>query len=389
MEQLNRRSLDEGDLFGIRALEKGFFGGVAQSETGSAAPSLFSIEKDSKDSKDTYFDRRSVIPQGAPGQTVNKHLILDQKRPGVKKSVSGGKCNDCQTRLYPGQPAVSSPMAKTGPLSYTSDDTESRGSIPRISPLSHRPNQIGDVATTHVQERLTGLKKGITEITTQNPNHTASIPHDIAIPRKSEETPRLAPNLFRPPMPTRSLSDRGQSAPAKSEPESLAIAKYQSSSEEEDDYEQHSPYNQDTYNPFEDDADNVEIEEIDLHVEDTYSNAPKISLLAATPPYSGTNFSRISTMSCVSPRTTYVPPQPTDISERTEGLAGGPGGSHDLGRLYHLYEQSQTQNTQHMYDPVRDGSMEQEQTLPRVPKLGNQRYQAGAGLEPVRSGKPF
>ncbi|KAG9228831.1 hypothetical protein BJ875DRAFT_355174, partial [Amylocarpus encephaloides] len=38
-EMLNTRQLDEGDLFGVRALEGGYFGGVAQSRPNSPTPS--------------------------------------------------------------------------------------------------------------------------------------------------------------------------------------------------------------------------------------------------------------------------------------------------------------------------------------------------------------
>jgi len=41
-EKLVARQLDEGDLFGVRALEAGYFGGVAQSRPSSPAPSTSS-----------------------------------------------------------------------------------------------------------------------------------------------------------------------------------------------------------------------------------------------------------------------------------------------------------------------------------------------------------
>ncbi|EHL01176.1 hypothetical protein M7I_2869 [Glarea lozoyensis 74030] len=38
-EMINQRVLDEGDLFGVRALEGGYFGGVSQSRPSSPSPS--------------------------------------------------------------------------------------------------------------------------------------------------------------------------------------------------------------------------------------------------------------------------------------------------------------------------------------------------------------
>jgi hypothetical protein len=90
LEDLNRRDLDEGDLFGVRAIESGFYGGVAQSRPGTARHSdsqnKSSMQSEPSSTSSPYGDHnnRSAMP-GPPS------AIAQPLRNSAERTAPGGQ----------------------------------------------------------------------------------------------------------------------------------------------------------------------------------------------------------------------------------------------------------------------------------------------------------
>lgn len=70
--ELNKRDLDEGDLFGIRAIQSGYFGGVAQSRPSSVAGDF---EGEQSSASNTLLGGHSS-PKGGPASPMSSVLTL-------------------------------------------------------------------------------------------------------------------------------------------------------------------------------------------------------------------------------------------------------------------------------------------------------------------------
>ena len=75
-EELNMREKDEGDLFGIRAIEAGFFGGVAQSRPTSLANSPVATPRGG-----------SPAPSNRNSMVNTKNIALGQRGPTLSTST--------------------------------------------------------------------------------------------------------------------------------------------------------------------------------------------------------------------------------------------------------------------------------------------------------------
>ena len=93
--ELNKRELDEGDLFGVRAIESGYFGGVAQSRPTSAAGSL--------DGSGTLLGHPSPkLPGTSPmSSVVSLPLEPRQSSPLAKNAISSSEAGTSTRKVPP------------------------------------------------------------------------------------------------------------------------------------------------------------------------------------------------------------------------------------------------------------------------------------------------
>jgi hypothetical protein len=108
---INRRELDEGDLFGVRALEGGYFGGVAQSRPSSPSPSyVLTPETSVTDLSKT--DNRS----GNLSASSSTSDLLGPATAGAKKEhkPSPLRLHDVQAGTDFGRPPVSPSASSVG-----------------------------------------------------------------------------------------------------------------------------------------------------------------------------------------------------------------------------------------------------------------------------------
>ncbi|RKF60162.1 hypothetical protein OnM2_053028 [Erysiphe neolycopersici] len=83
---VGQRSLDEGDLFGVRAIQAGFFGGVTQSCPNSPVPS-----------RSSSLNSQEILPSESSSSTLSpSHLELPQ--PARNISLSSRKSSSSSQR---------------------------------------------------------------------------------------------------------------------------------------------------------------------------------------------------------------------------------------------------------------------------------------------------
>lgn len=91
--ELNQREKDEGDLFGIRAIEAGFYAGVAQSRPTSRAGSVIGV------------DHPSMSTSTLVGGNASSPLMKGQSRNGSVLSLQLGATTEGSTQRRPSPPA--------------------------------------------------------------------------------------------------------------------------------------------------------------------------------------------------------------------------------------------------------------------------------------------
>ncbi|KAH6674724.1 hypothetical protein B0J14DRAFT_20586 [Halenospora varia] len=97
-ERLNQREMDEGDLFGVRALEAGYFGGVAQSRPSSPTPSTTPSYKLSPSTTVVNWGDRSTQPSSANSSTTDLANIAIPKATKTKPSPLRAEALDADLR---------------------------------------------------------------------------------------------------------------------------------------------------------------------------------------------------------------------------------------------------------------------------------------------------
>ncbi len=105
--ELNTRELDEGDLFGVRAIESGYFGGVAQSRPASLAGSPISSRRNSV--SDTMAGRQPApkIAASSPSGSVSN---LPAAHSPARRTTHAPAQDDEIGAAAPGKRRVPSPM---------------------------------------------------------------------------------------------------------------------------------------------------------------------------------------------------------------------------------------------------------------------------------------
>lgn len=158
-QNLNQRQEEEGDLFGIRALEKGFFGGVAQSRP--ATP----VSYGSYGSSTLAPPRSAHIPSRPSselGHPKPVHLTPGVAMGPISRSTGSGSTPPTPTiAIHPDRTRSPSPTD-----SQTSQARTSRSSIPTImlysdSPISNRTslNSIETSSSSGNQQSSTSAGK--------------------------------------------------------------------------------------------------------------------------------------------------------------------------------------------------------------------------------------
>ncbi|KAL8926169.1 MAG: hypothetical protein Q9208_003072 [Pyrenodesmia sp. 3 TL-2023] len=90
--ELNKREPDEGDLFGVRAIQSGFFGGVAQSRPSSVAGSV-SPEGSSSNTLLGSHASSKLAPQSPMSSTTTLPLDARRSSPLAHKAMSSEDLN--------------------------------------------------------------------------------------------------------------------------------------------------------------------------------------------------------------------------------------------------------------------------------------------------------
>ncbi|KAH8660932.1 hypothetical protein BGZ60DRAFT_114943 [Tricladium varicosporioides] len=98
-ERLNQREMDEGDLFGVRALEAGYFGGVAQSRPSSPTPSTTPSYKLSPSTTVVNWGDRSTQPNSASSSTTDLASTAIPKTAKTKPSPLRMEAGDTNLRV--------------------------------------------------------------------------------------------------------------------------------------------------------------------------------------------------------------------------------------------------------------------------------------------------
>ncbi|KAL8761055.1 MAG: hypothetical protein Q9184_002791 [Pyrenodesmia sp. 2 TL-2023] len=94
--ELNKREPDEGDLFGVRAIQSGFFGGVAQSRPSSLAGSI-SPEGSSSNTLRGSHASSKLAPQSPMSSTTTLPLDARRSSPLAHKAMSSEDLNTPST----------------------------------------------------------------------------------------------------------------------------------------------------------------------------------------------------------------------------------------------------------------------------------------------------
>lgn len=150
--ELNQREKDEGDLFGIRAIEAGFYAGVAQSRPTSRAGSIAGHPNMSSSTLVANPNSPLLKPHSNGGSMVSLPLagknsnhdseILPDRRPSPPMKLRpseaelNGRHNPYNTSVDMSLNISSSPGFRTQPTAFGGSDTDSDGVV---SPRSESP----------------------------------------------------------------------------------------------------------------------------------------------------------------------------------------------------------------------------------------------------------
>ncbi|KAM3087990.1 hypothetical protein ACMFMG_002055 [Clarireedia jacksonii] len=130
-EKLNERELDEGDLFGVRAIERGYFGGVSQSRTNSPAQSMFSPTPSTSVVDLSTPDPYKIVPSRTPSPEAGPLNPPTPSRRSSESSQTKSKHKPSPLNLEPtGSTArAHQPIASTSTLNVPSNRPTSDISI--------------------------------------------------------------------------------------------------------------------------------------------------------------------------------------------------------------------------------------------------------------------
>lgn len=145
---LNRREEEEGDLFGIRALEKGFYGGVAQSRpatpisTQSTLVPPRSVHDPSRPSSDTGYLKNSHAP-GSGKDAVDMHLVVPPSPTFPRRNETRSPSPDGSSSSQGNAPQLEMPAIPSSGLSiqtYSNRPTSPRTQVTAPSPVITHPH---------------------------------------------------------------------------------------------------------------------------------------------------------------------------------------------------------------------------------------------------------
>ena len=167
--ELNQREKDEGDLFGIRAIEAGFYAGVAQSRPTSRAGSIVGHPNASSSTLVANPNSPLLKPYSNGGSTVSLPLAgkngnrdsetLPDRRPSPpntklrpSEAELNGRHNPYDTAVDMSLEVPPSPGFRTQPTTFGGSDTDSDGVLsPRTSPgQAPTPPSPGHAPTTRL-----------------------------------------------------------------------------------------------------------------------------------------------------------------------------------------------------------------------------------------------
>ncbi|CAG8974554.1 hypothetical protein HYALB_00005827 [Hymenoscyphus albidus] len=226
-EMLNTRETDEGDLFGVRALEAGYFGGVAQSRPSSPAGSRINSYVLTPNGENSANSITSDLPLSpgiqAPKATKPKPspLRLQPTDPNFRPPSAGGKSpsymplsglskspSSATQQGAPAQDWVSPIDARleqtpqpTSPASIASSQRP-KSYLPKLNfPENKEPDVDPAPEASKVKERVIEVRSPTTSIAPGSPNST----YQQYIPTRAGRSP--ARSMF----PTESHRDRSSS----------------------------------------------------------------------------------------------------------------------------------------------------------------------------------
>lgn len=126
---LNQREEDEGDLFGIRALEKGFYGGVAQSQQTTPAASIKTLSV-------------AHIPYGNTSRQQSMLSVATTTVGGTSRGTSPNRAQDRtvdMTQVMPPSPQLGAKRDHSPSDSNASEHHRTRSASPGTSPTRLAP----------------------------------------------------------------------------------------------------------------------------------------------------------------------------------------------------------------------------------------------------------
>jgi hypothetical protein len=254
--ELNQREKDEGDLFGVRAIEAGFFAGIPQSRPTSRAGSVIdspamssstlvgggglnspklpthSVASSITTLPPTHLNNRDseTLPSGSPPRRKSPPTIrLAPSDAELSGRMNHGGANNSNTAVNMNLSVPPSPVLARGPSSPTFGGSDSGDSDGQASPRSLSPrsanfsNRADHYAPVPPQIPMPhGLRVSYHSAESTSKSQAASF-NDTS-PGHSPEgsvppSPSNPPESKLPSMPTRALRDEPRSLfPAYSEP---------------------------------------------------------------------------------------------------------------------------------------------------------------------------
>lgn len=226
--ELNQREKDEGDLFGIRAIEAGFYAGVAQSRPVSRANSFHG---DPSMSSSTLVGANPSSPlmkgHSANNSALSLNLSASTERPGSKLRPSEAELNGRRNHsgaVDTGLNVPASPGVTRSNPTFGGSDSDSEGFA---SPRSISPGSVDfnpqHYAPTPTIPMPAALNVSYHDGDENNPRSEAASFNNSPGPSPTPTSPRNPPTTRLPTLPTNAMRKESRSPSPESSTPSVRV----------------------------------------------------------------------------------------------------------------------------------------------------------------------